>query len=165
MTARNFATRSCGTGLSVRSQSEDTLQTGEQESQPVLVLTGGCGISSALARMAEALEVRLVAVSSHHDLPFRLHLSRPMAIIAETDPQTEASCAALRCIAAFDQEMPVLLVSGNDPGAQGTIDAAEKLWGLTGLHQLPHVPGPSDLLAFLFHAGRQSGTGRLIPLT
>ena len=165
MTARNSGTRSIGAGMTAPLFEKDTLALAQQESQPVLVLTGGCGISPALAQMAEALEIRLVAVGSHHDLPFRLHLSRPMAIISETDPQAEASCAALRCIAAFDQEMPVLLVSGNDPGAQGTIDAAEKLWGLTGLHQLPNVPGPSDLIAFLFQAGRQSGTGRLIPLT
>jgi len=115
--------------------------------------------------MCDALLIELVAINSHHDLPFRLHHHRPMAVISEIDPQGIASCAALRSIAAYNPEMPVLLVAGDDPNVLGTIDAAEQLWCLSNLHRVAAPPAPSDLIGFLFQAGRHSGLGRLIPMS
>jgi len=136
----------------------------EQDSHRVLVLTQSEEVPEQLDSMCRALDIGIMPVTSHHDLPFRLHHCRPMAVVSELDPQSLASCAALRCIAAYNPDMPVLLVSGDDPAAMGTIDAAEQLWGLSGLQRLPTLPAPRDLINFLFHAGRQRGFGRLIPV-
>ncbi len=159
MTARIF-----GTSLIGRALSEDSLLMTEQETQRVVVLANQLGVSATMVAMCEALEIEVVAVHSHHELPFRLHHHRPIAVISELDPAGQASCSALRHIAAYDPNMPVLLISGEDPAAQGTIDAAEQLWGLSGLERHRDAPSLSDLIGFLFHAGRQSGLGRLIPL-
>jgi DNA-binding NtrC family response regulator len=160
MTAHAFATSVLGRALP-----EDSLGMTEQETQRVIVLAGSDGVSSTVRAMCDALLIELVAINSHHDLPFRLHHHRPMAVISEIDPQGIASCAALRSIAAYNPEMPVLLVAGDDPTVLGTIDAAEQLWCLSSLHRLAAPPAASDLIGFLFQAGRHSGLGRLIPLS
>ena len=160
MTAHAFATSVIGRALP-----QDTLRMTEQETQRVIVLANPGGISQQLLQMCHALAIELVAVASHHDLPFRLRHHRPMAIISELDPKGTTSCAALRTIAAYDQDMPVLLVAGQDPSVLGTIDAAEQLWRLSALHRLGDAPTANDLIGFLFRAGRRSGLGRLMPVS
>lgn len=153
-----------GISLAGRVLGPDSLPMIELETQRVVVLSGPGGVSRGLVHMAAALELELVTVQSHHDLPFRLHHARPIAVISELDPTGQPSCAALRCIATYHQDLPVLLVSGDDPAAHGTIDAVEQLWGLSGLHRLMAPPGPGDLIRFLCLAGRQDGRGRLMPM-
>ena len=159
MTAHAFATSVLGRALT-----EDSLGMTEQETQRVVVLAGRDGVSSSLNAMCEALLIELIVIKSHHDLPFRLHHHRPMAVISEIDPQSIASCAALRSIAAYNPDMPILLVAGDDPTVLGTIDAAEQLWSLSSLRRLEAPPAPGDLISFLFEAGRHSGLGRLMPM-
>ena len=160
MTAHAFPNSVLG-----HARENDSMFLTDQESPRLVVLTGRSGVSEDLAEMCEALEIDLIAVNSHHDLPFRLHHHRPIGVVSELDPSGLASCAALRSIAAYDSQMPVLLVAGIDPSGLGTIDAAEQLWGLSGLHRLVHAPSRQDLVGFLFKAGRRSGIGRLIPLS
>jgi len=159
MTAHAFATSVLGRALP-----EDSLGMTEQETQRVIVLVGRDGVSPMLREMCAALLVELVAISSHHDLPFRLHHHRPMAVISEIDPLGIPSCAALRCIAAYNPNMPILLVAGDDPAVLGTIDAAEQLWSLSNLQRLAAAPAAGDLIGFLFQAGRHSRLGRLLPI-
>lgn len=156
--------RASGTRLIGRALTEDTLLMTEQETQRVVVMANQAGVSPTMAAMCAALDVEMVIVSSHHDLPFRLHHHRPMAVISELEPAGHASCAALRSIAAYDPRMPVMVVSGSDPAVAGTLDAAEKLWGLSAVRRLPEAPAMGDLIGFLFAAGRHAGIGRLIPL-
>jgi hypothetical protein len=159
MTARAFFS-----GLSGSVLAKETHYVSASESPRVIVLTGSEGASTRLQRMCEALEIEIITVTSHHDLPLGLHHMRPMAVISELDPQSLASCAALRCIASYDQDMPVLLVAGDDPAVLGTIDAAQELWKLSGLHRLAAAPAPGDLIHFFYQAGRHSGLGRLMPI-
>lgn len=151
-------------GLPARALACDTMGVLETRAQQVIVLAGRDGPSVRLLRMCAALEIEVISVTSHHDLPFRLHHTQPMAVISEIDPQGLASCAALRSIASYDQDIPVLLVSGDDPVVLGTIDAAQELWKLSGLCRLATPPSPGDLIHFLYQAGRQAGSGRLMPL-
>lgn len=160
MTARAFPNSILGRALG-----KDTLHMTEQERQRLIVLVSSEGISTRLVEMCAALDIELIPVSSHHDLPFRLHHSRPIGVISEIDGRSIESCASLRNIAAYDPDMPVLLVAGDDPVVLGTIDAAEQLWDLSGIRRLADQPSARDLIDFLFQAGREAGTGRLVPLS
>jgi hypothetical protein len=71
----------------------------------------------------------------------------------------------LRSVAAYDPDLPVLLVTGDDPAIDGAIDAAEQLWGLTSVCRLSEAPGLLDVMNFLFLAGRRTDSGRLIPIS
>ncbi len=131
----------------------------------VVVLETRPVLSASLSMLCTALELDLVRVRSHHDLPLMLHRHRPMALIAVVEGTGQGCSNALRSLAAFDADLPVLLIAGDDPAAQGAIDATEQLWGLTGIRRVSDPPAPQDVMGFLFLAGRRSGAGRLIPVS
>lgn len=159
MTARAFPDRVLGRALQ-----QNTLRMTEQETQRLLVLVGPDGISPQLAMMCQSLDIEVIEVVSHHDLPFRLHHHRPIGVVSELNPCSPASCAGLRSIASYDPAMPVLLVTNADPTILGTLDAAEQLWGLSCLERIADPPSVKDLMRFLFQAGRRLGHGRLLPV-
>lgn len=132
--------------------------------QTIIVLESACSLSEVIVTMCDALEIEIIRVSALHDLPFRLHHHQPVAVISMMDLCERTSCAILRAVAAYSPELPVMLLAPDDPASQGTIDAAEQIWNLSAITRLTTAPGPKDLIGFLFHAGRRSRTGRLIPL-
>ncbi len=135
------------------------------ETQTVLLVGHDLWLSGLLAPLCEALDIRVVCAASHHDVPIRLHRDHPICIVSGLEAAGPTSCAILRSVAAYDPDMPVLLITGDDPAIDGAIDVAERLWGLTGLFRLSNVPGPGDMMNFLFLAGRKDGTGRLMPIS
>ncbi len=147
-----------------RARSAENMGMTEPEARRVIVLTLGRDARDMLKTMCAALDIAVEVVVSHHDLPFRLHQHRPMAVISELDPRGLASCSALRGIAAYDADMPILLTTHNDPAIHGTVDALEQLWGLTALRRVDAEPQPQELITFLYEAGQQSGLGRLMPV-
>lgn len=156
MTAHASPTRLIGPALP-----EDALCMTETSAARVLLLTerdtphdgrqGSC--VSPITALCHALEITPLMVVSHHDLPFRLHHARPLAVISLLPPESRALASALRCIAAYDQDMPILLLTDDDATALGTIDAARQLWGLCRLRRLTTAPTPRELLEFLSLAG------------
>ncbi len=153
MTAHASPTRLIGPALP-----EDALCMTETSPRRVLLLTGRDSPQDAFRLMCQsldvtALDIAMLTVASHHDLPFRLHHARPLAVISTLSTESSTLPNALRCIAAYDQDMPILLITEDDATALGTIDAARQLWGLTRLRRLTHTPAPHDLLDFLCLAG------------
>lgn len=121
-------------------------------------------ILGSFAPLCDALDIGLINSASSHEVPLALGRYRPIGVVAMIDGSDTGSCGALRSVSAFDPDMPVLLVTGQDPAADGMIDAAEQLWGLTNVNRIAEAPGPQEIMGFLFIAGRHSGTGRLLPL-
>jgi len=119
----------------------------------------------ALEPVCSALDMQPVRVTSYHEMPFMLHHHTPMGVICVIDPVGRDICRVLRGIAGYNPDLPVLIVANDDPACLGVMDAAEQLWGLTGLHTIPQDPAPGDLVTFLFHAGRHGKTGRLLPVS
>ncbi len=141
-----------------------TVSLEEQETQRILLLESRPVLAEQLEELCHAIDIEVVCLASHHELPFSLHHHRPIAVVCVIEPALPGSITALRSIAAHDQDLPVMVVTGDDPISLGTIDAAERLWGLTGLHCVPQVPNAQDVVGFLFQAGRRSNTGRLLPI-
>jgi hypothetical protein len=135
----------------------------ETDTRSVIALTETGKASETLEDMAAALHLELVTVRSFHELPFRLHHHRPIAVVLELGPTGQACRSALRCIAAYDPAMHILMNAGDDPNVLGEIDVYENLWGLTALHRMAGPPAPGELIGFLFGAGRDHGFGRLMP--
>jgi hypothetical protein len=159
MTAHALATKFLGRALE-----PEKLGMTEQDGTRLFVLTNGVEASCALQAMTAGLGIQLVTVTSFHELPFRLHHHRPIAVVFELDPLSHACRSGLRSIAAYDPDMPVLLEVGSDPATLGAIDVAEQLWGLGSIYRLPGAPAPADLIGFVFQAERQRGIGHLMPL-
>lgn len=158
MTAQASATHVLGRALAA-----DVLAMTEQDMECVIVVTDHGQAAPALRQMVSALNMELITVRSFHELPFKLHHHRPIAVVLELSPLGNACRSALRSVASYDQDMHVLLVSGDDPDVLGEIDVTETLWGLTAVQRLMEEPKAADLIGFMFQAGRRKGVGQLMP--
>ena len=136
-----------------------------QSGQPYVLLIGGpTGSLTGYEDVCLALDIETMAVASHHELPFRLHHFRPLAVLIDLPSESRALAATLRCIAAYNPDLPSLLIADDSASALGTMDAARALWGLARLSRLPRDVSSRALIPTLFRAGRARGVGRLLPL-
>lgn len=141
----------------------------EHARQTIVVIGAMHAQPAALAAVCDALDVAVVVAGSSHEVPRALHQHHPIAVICAThqdgDPVGRDLCKSLRSIGAYDPDMPVMIVTIDEPVGLGTVDAAEQLWGLTGLQCIATPPAPHDIVTFLFQAGRRRNTGRLMPVS
>ncbi len=153
MTAHASPSRLIGPALP-----EFTRHISEPDGQRVLLLGSLPAQRPDLMQMLGTLDITAMAVRSHHELPFRLHHCHPLAIISDLPPESRELSAALRCIAAYDPDMPVLMLTEDAAATLGTIDAAEQLWGLTHLQREPPAAAARKLMEFLAFAGLCQGS-------
>ena len=130
---------------------------------PQVLLVGDRSLGlDACADICTALEMQITIARTHHDLPFRLHHARPIAALIDLPTDSRAISSALRCIAAYDQDLPIRLITDATAAALGTTDAARELWSLTELDVITPDRTARALMPFLFHAARLRGVGRFI---
>lgn len=136
-----------------------------QELSSVVMLVDSRRASAApLANLCAFLEIGLLRADGDLPLAAQLERHRPMAVVAELDDPAQDGCHVLMTVAAFDPDLPVLLLTGDDPRLLGAVDAVEELWALRGVTKVPALPPAGALVEFLFHAGRRAGVGRMIPV-
>src|SRR5271154_7149001 len=130
----------------------------------VLALEDGRAMSDPLRRLCEFLEIFVERIDSHEDiLPF-LQRCRPMAVVAAMDAEGQDGCNVLMTVARHDPSLPVLLMTGGDPGVAGAVDAVTELWGLTEVLQVESWPPPGALAEFLCGAGWRENCLALLPV-
>jgi len=135
------------------------------EAEPVLlVLEKTPSLSLAVGEVCTFLGVRIEPVEDTIGIAQTLHALRPIAVLAIAD---EIDCAVydlLMAVAGFDANLPVLIVTDDRASVRGAVHSAHKLWQLTDLVHLEGGIETRDLIDFLFRAGRNSGTGRMMPV-
>ena len=120
------------------------------------------GLSNAFRSVCECLEVGVERMPTRSDLGSLLRQRRPMAVVAEMDATGQDGCHVLMTVAAYDRDLPVMLIAGDDPALLGAIDAVEEIWHLTSVAKCPRLPGIGAVVDFLFRAGRKGGCMRLM---
>ncbi len=108
------------------------------------------------------LEIGAEHASSADDLRPLLRGIHPIAIIADLDGKHQDGYHIMKTVAAYDPDLPVLLLTDGNPALLGAVDAIAELHGLT---RVATVIGTSDiggLVDFLCHAARDSGMTRLL---
>jgi hypothetical protein len=128
----------------------------------VLVIEDGSDLSDAFRSVCECLNVAVERMPTEDDLGSMLRQRRPMAVVAEMDAAGQDGCHVLMTVAAHDRDLPVLLISGDDPALLGAIDAVEEIWQLTSVVKWPRLPGVGAVVDFLFRAGRKGACMRLM---
>ncbi len=128
----------------------------------VLVVEDDFNLSSAFRSVCECLNVAVMRMPTNGDLGPVLRERRPMAVVAEMDAAGQDGCHVLITVAAFDRDLPVLLIAGDDPALLGAIDAVEEIWQLTSVDKSQRLPGIGGVVDFLFRAGRKGGCMRLM---
>ena len=87
-----------------------------------------------------------------------------MAVVAPMEAAGQDGCHVMMTVAAFDRDLPVLLITGTDPSLLGAVDAVADLWQLSCVTQWPRLLGVGAMVDFVFRAGRKGNCARLMPL-
>ena len=140
-------------------------ESGQASRKPtVLVVEDDEEYSTAFRAICDCLDVAVERMPSHDDLRRSLAEHRPMAVVAAMDAAGQDGCHVLMTIAQHDQDLPVLLITNDDPAFLGAIEAVEQIWQLRSVVKWPRLLGVGPLVDFLFRAGRKGGCMRLMPL-
>ncbi|MBV9783253.1 MAG: hypothetical protein JO264_05485 [Acidisphaera sp.] len=130
----------------------------------VVVVEDDEEFSSAFRAVCDCLDVAVERIPTQDNLGKVLNQLRPMAVVAAMDATGQDGCHVLMTIADFDRDLPVLLITGDDPTLLGAVDAVTELWQLSSVTQWPSMLGIGDVVDFLFRAGRKGNCMRLMPL-
>ncbi len=103
-------------------------------------------------------------VPSELDVGYLLREFRPMAVIAEADARGQDGFNVMLEVARHDPDLPMMLLTGQDPALLGAAEAMREVTGLTRLIAVPELPVLGDVIDFLFRAGRAAGIGRMMPV-
>jgi CheY-like chemotaxis protein len=130
----------------------------------VVIVSDDPGTIGNLAPVCEFLELRMEVVSSGRDLVQVLREHRPMAVICDVEGDDQDGFHAMKLIARYSRDLPIMLLTDGDAVLMGAADAVQDLWGLTSVTRTSGFPMAGQLVGFLFGAGRRSGATRLVPL-
>ena len=133
--------------------------------EPIVVVIQDTNVlGDALEGICECLGIAVERISSYDDLAATLRRCRPMAVVAEMDAAGQDGCHVLITVAAYDQRLPILMMTGDDPTLLGAIDAVEEMWNVEAVVKWPRLLGAGEIVNFLFHAGHSGNCLRLMPL-
>lgn len=133
----------------------------DQPEQLVFLIEDFPSISRSIGLVCEYLGIHLETVSSRSDLNALLRARRPMAVMSPVDTPAQDGCHVLKAVAAYDRDLPVLLVTGADPTILGAVEAVEEIWQLGHVQKATATPSIGDCAEFLSKAGRRSSHGRM----
>ena len=149
-------------GVRATAQDDGSGTGGATRQALVLVIEDEPTLSSAFRLICECLNVAVEQMPTDDNLASMLQRLRPMAVVAEMDAAGQDGCHVLMTVAAYDRDLPVLLIAGDDATLLGAIDAVEEIWQLSSVVKSARLPGVGAMVDFLFRAGRKGGCMRLM---
>src|SRR5262249_17770482 len=114
----------------------------------VLVVEDDEEYSTALRAVCDCLDVVVERVPSSDDLVSLLSERRPMAVVAAMDGTGQDGCHVLMTVAAYDRDLPVLLITNDDSALLGAIEAVEEVWQLGSVVKWPKLLGIGAVVDF-----------------
>ena len=130
----------------------------------VVVVSDDAATIESLAPVCEFLELRMEVANPGSDLSLVLCDHRPMAVISSVEGEEQDGFHTMRMVARYNRDLPFLLLTDGDPVLMGAADAVQDLCGLSSVTRTSGFPVASQLVAFLFSAGRAAGCMRLVPV-
>jgi hypothetical protein len=118
----------------------------------------------SIAPVCDFLDLDVQIVTGADDLASLLRMQRPMAVIADTEGADQDGFHAMKLVAGYNRDLPVMLLTEGDPAMMGAADAIQELWGLRSVTLTSGYPAAGQIVAFLFSAGRTAGHLRLVPV-
>ena len=129
----------------------------------VLVISDSPEVASVLDNICDFLGFGIELLSTEMDLAPFLERHQPMAVVAGLEGAGQDGCHVMMRVADHDPGLPLLMLTGREPGMAGAVDAIQELWSLTGVTQAPELPEIGQLVTFLFQAGRRGDCVRMMP--
>jgi hypothetical protein len=115
-----------------------------------------------LQTVCRFFDVAVEVLPNQGDLMQLLLEHRPMAMIGDMDGRDQDGFHAMKIVANYDRDLPVMLLTGGDPVLMGAADAVQEMWNLTTVSRSTSSPLAGQLAEFLFTAGRRAGCMRLV---
>lgn len=131
----------------------------------VLIVSDNPSWGQGLDVICDFFGLALEQAPSELDVGFLLREFRPMAVIAEADGQGQDGFHVMRAVAEHDASLPMLLLTGGEPGLAGAAEAMQEITGLSNLRVAAALPSIAETIDFLFRAGRRAGIGRMMPVS
>ena len=130
----------------------------------VIVIEDDSRLSDTFHVVCDCLDVVVQPLSSSADLAGILRQATPMAVVTRLDMADQDGCHVLKTVAAYDRNLPVLVLAGANAALLGAIDAVEELWRLSSVSKSLDVPSIGQIVDFLFRAGQSGRCLRLMPV-
>jgi CheY-like chemotaxis protein len=130
----------------------------------VVVFSDNAETVATMAPVCEFLGLEMEVVSAGIDLTTVLRTRRPLAVIADVDGSDHDGFHAMKMVARYNPDLPILLLTNGDHALMGAADAVQEMWGLTQVTPTSGFPLAGQLVGFLFSAGRRAGCMRLVPV-
>ena len=70
---------------------------------------------------------------------------RPMAVICDVDGEEQDGFHAMKLIADYSRDLPIMLLTDGDAVLMGAADAVQDLWGLTSVTRTSGSRWPASL--------------------
>lgn len=128
----------------------------------VLVVRDDDKNNTFLDAICEFLDITVEHASTRDDLLSLLRGLRPMAVIADLESEVQDGFHVMKVAARYQRTLPVMLLTKNDPGLLGAVDAVREIWDLPGVATTTCAEGIGDLVDFICHAARHAGVSRLM---
>ncbi len=130
----------------------------------VVLVSDDPAIAEKLQPVCDFLELRTQCVSSGQDLLTTLHAQHPIAVIGDIEGEEQDGFHTMKVVADYHRDLPVFMLTDGDPILMGATDAVQEVCGLTSVAQSSGAPLATELVPFLFGAGRRAGCMRLVPI-
>lgn len=130
----------------------------------VFIVSDNPACIEKIAPVCDFLDLDVQLVSAEADLPTMLRVHRPMAVVTDAEGAEQDGFHVMKVIAAFNREMPVMLLTEGNPVLMGAADAVQEVWGLRSVTLTGTFPAAGQIISFLFTAGRSAGCMRLVPV-
>jgi hypothetical protein len=130
----------------------------------VMIVTDNRFLARSVETVCDFLGLGVEVVPTRVEVSSLLNEYHPMAVIVEVDGVAQDGYHVMMEVAIYDSELPIMLLTGDDPALMGAADAVQEICGLTSVTKAPELPHAGALVDFLFKAGRQAGCSRLMPV-
>lgn len=130
----------------------------------VVIVSDDNALTSPLDVVCDFLNLGIEHVASDQDLLRVLRAQRPMAVITEMDGRGQDGFNVMMTVSAYDPDLPIMLLTNDDPSLAGAAEAVQELWRMTGVTMTGRFPKVGQLVDFFSRAGRKAGCLRLLPV-
>lgn len=130
----------------------------------VMIVSDAPETVAQLEQVCGFFDLGVEIVASDENLMQMLRLNRPMAVITDVDGVAQDGFHAMRVVAAYDRDLPIMVLTHGEPVLMGAADAMQELCDLTMVSRTSAKPLAGQLAEFLFVAGRRAGCMRLVQI-
>ncbi len=123
----------------------------------LMIVSDDFHLTTAMEVICDFLGLGIEQIPTEGDAVRMARDFRPVAIMVSAEGEGQDGFHVMKGVAEIDPDMPIMLLTGDDPAMMGAADAIESLFGLTAVTKTPGLPSVGEIVDFLFRAGRRGG--------